>query len=183
MMRHWKFPLLLLLVSFCSAKAQTLSDFCHVYVIDQEVAKKALSKYPTSDPQENAKLMVTGITILGRFSPRISEEALTTKTFRLPRTNQIVTASVFYTDEMMFSSKLKTHDSMLIGVAVSKKALADAFSASHSSTAEITYAEHTDTVRVKTDVRVSSRHLLVGMECRVQRESDEADPKRERKDR
>jgi hypothetical protein len=58
------------------------------------------------------------------------------------------------------------------------KALESAFEAQNNSVAEITYAEHTDTVRVKTQSQVQGRQYLVGLECRCHREFDETDPKR-----
>jgi hypothetical protein len=160
---------------------QDLSDYCHVYLIDMEVAKKAAQKYPTGNKQEDAKILSSGITIVGRFSPKIGEEELTTKTYPLPGADQIITASVFYTDEMMFSTRLNTVNSMLAGIVVSKKAEDNAFESQDSAVAEITYTEHTDTIRVKTLTQAQGRKYLIGLECRCQREFDETDPKRRTK--
>jgi hypothetical protein len=173
-------PLILFFTPAAAAR-QTLSDYCHVYLIDMKVVEKAARKYPTGDERENAKLLASGITIVGRFSPRISEEELTTRTYQLPGANQIVTASVFYTDEMMYSTRLDTVESMLIGIAVSKKAQSNAIEAQNNAVAEITYSEHTDTVRVETRAQVQRRQYVVGLECRCHREFDETDPKRQAK--
>jgi hypothetical protein len=121
---------------------QNLSDYCHIYAIDMKMAEKTLMKCPAGNEQEEAKLMEDGIMIVGRFSPKIYEEELTTRTYRLPGTDQVITASVFYTDEMMFSTRLNTVESMLIGIAVSKKARNSAFEAKNNSVAEITYTKH-----------------------------------------
>jgi hypothetical protein len=173
-----------ILILFCasaSAAGQNLSDYCHVYVIDMRVAKKAAQKCPTGAEQEDAKLLASGITIVGRFSPKIVEEEMTTKTYPLPGTDQIITTSVFYTDEIMYSTRLDTVESMLVGIAVSRKARDSAFEALNSATAEITYTEHTDTIRVQTQAQAQGRRYLVGLECRCRREYDETDPKKQAK--
>lgn len=170
-----------ILILFCApalAAGQNLSDYCHIYLIDMNVAEKALRKYPTGNDQQDAKLMASGIMIVGRFSPKIAEEELITKTYQLAGADQIITASVFYTDETMFSTRSDTVESMWIGIAVSKKAQDSAFEAKNNAVAEITYTEHTDTIRVKTQAQAQGRQWLVGLECRCHREFDEMDPKR-----
>ena len=173
--------ILILLFTPALAAGQNLSDYCHVYAIDMKMAEKVLMKCPAVNEQEEAKLMEGGIIIVGRFSPKIAEEELTTKTYRLPGTDQVITASVFYTDEMMYSTRLDTQNSMLVGIAVSKKAHDSAFEAKNNSVAEITYTEHTDTIRVKTQAHAKGRQWLVGLECRCNREFDETDPNRQAK--
>ena len=173
-----------ILILFCapaSAVSQNLSDYCHVYLIDMKVAEKALMKNPTGNDQQDTKSLSSGIMIVGRFSPKIAEEVLTTRTYQMPGADQIITASVFYTDETMFSTRSDTVESMWIGIAVSKKAQDSAFEAKNSAVAEITYTEHTDTIRVKTQAHAQGRQWLVGLECRCHREFDETDPKRQAK--
>ena len=170
------------LILFCAptfSAGRNLSDYCHVYLIDMNVAEKAFQKVPTGDDQKDARLLGSGITILGRFSPKIGEEELTTRNYQMPGAGQIIIASVYYTDEMMFSTKSDTVESMLIGIAVSNKTQNSAFEAQNSAASEITYSENTDTVRVKTLTRVKGRQYLVGLECRCNREFDEMDPKRQ----
>lgn len=174
------YAILILLFTPALAVAQNLSDYCHVYVFDLKVAREAAQKYLSGNGQQDAMLLTSGITIVGRFSPRIGEEELTTKTYQLPGTDRIITASVFYTDEMLFSTRLKVADSMLVGIAVSKKAQDNAFEAQNNAVAEITYIEHTDTVRVKTRVQAQGRQYLVGLECRCRREFDETDQKQKK---
>src|SRR5215510_6418809 len=182
-MKNKLFVCAILIVFFAPALAagQNLSDYCHVYTIDMKLAEKVLMKCPAVNEQEEAKLMEGGIIIVGRFSPKIYEEELTTRTYRLPGTDQVITASVFYTDEMMYSTRLDTQNSMLVGIAVSKKAHDSAFEAKNNSVAEITYTEHTDTIRVKTQAHAKGRQWLVGLECRCNREFDETDPNRQAK--
>src|SRR5215470_15729747 len=175
----WAVPVLFFTPAL--AAGQNLSDYCHVYLIDMKVAAKALMKYPTGNDQQDTKLLSSGTMIVGRFSPKIAEEELTTKTYQLPGSDQIITASVFYTDEMMFSTRSDTVESMLIGIAVSKTAQDSAFEAKNNAVAEITYTEHTDTIRVKTQAHAQGRHWLVGLECRCRREFDETDPKKQTK--
>ncbi|HKQ80315.1 MAG TPA: hypothetical protein VJ810_41865 [Blastocatellia bacterium] len=163
------------------AAGQKLSDYCHVYAIDMKVAEKAFMKCPAGNEQEDAKLLESGTIIVGRFSPKIGEEELTTKTFKLPGRDRVITASVFYTDEMMYSTRSDTQNSMLISIAVSKKAKDSAFEAKNSAITEITYTEHTDTIRVKTLARTQGRRWLIGLECRCNREFDETDLNRQAK--
>jgi hypothetical protein len=182
-MKNRLFTCAILILFFAPAltAGQNLSDYCHVYLIDMKVAKKAALRYPTGDDQEDAKLLASAITIVGRFSPKMGEEQLTTKTYPLPGRGQIITASVFYTDERMFSTRSNTVDSMLVGVVVSKKAQDSAFEAQNNAVAEITYTEHTDTIRVTTRAQVQGGQYIVGLECRCHREFDEADPKKQAK--
>ena len=56
---------------------------------------------------------------VGTFTTIIAEEELTTKAFRLPRSNFYVVASVFYTDESMASEK--GADSISLELALSRK--------------------------------------------------------------
>ena len=179
--RLFTYAALILIFTPAFAVGQTLSDYCHVYLIDMKVAEKALMKYPTGNEQQDTKLLASGTMIVGRFSPKIAEEELTTKTYQLPGTDQIITASVFYTDEMMFSTRSDTVNSMLVGIAVSKKAQDNAFVARNNAVAEITYTEHTDTIRVKTQAQTQGRQYLIGLECRCHREFDETDPKKRTK--
>jgi hypothetical protein len=97
------------------------------------------------------------------FSPLTGEEELTNKVFRIPGTNLMVTASVFYTDESMASKS--GLDSMQLAIAVSHRSWPDAFRSPNNAITEITLATF-DTARVQTNVRSGSRRLLVSMECK-----------------
>ncbi len=177
------FTCAILFVLFAPAQAmgQDLSDFCHVYVIDLKIGKKVAEKIPTGNEQEDAKLLANAISIVGRFSPDGGEEVLTTRSYQLPGTDRIITASFVYTDEHMYSTRLKTPESILVGIVVSKKANESAFEAKNNSVAETTFTEFTDTIRVMTRARTPGRRWLVGLECRCGREFDETDPNREGK--
>jgi hypothetical protein len=147
----------LLLLSTGGALGQGRSDKCHVYVIDSKLAQKAL------DEATESKNASRAIKILGEFLPKIGEEETTTVHYPFPDSKLIVTASVFYTDEMMGSKN--TQDSMLIGIVISPNAEQNALSNPDNAMAEVTYDDHTDKVRVKKFVRVRGRTYAVGLEC------------------
>lgn len=161
------FSILVLLIISQIVAAQAQRDVCHVYLIDSEAAQKAADAYDNAaTEEEKARLISGGVKILGEFSPKVREEELTTKTFAFPGSNLFITASVFYTDEMMASSN--TSDSMLLGLVVADKAQENALSATNNVVAEVTYNEF-DTVRVKTNVKIKGRTFLVGLQCNQQR--------------
>lgn len=143
---------------------QNQGDICHVYVVDVTKAREALDDYrDTGNPEVNSKSMAASQTIFPEFRTAIGEEVLTTKTYPFPRSNLIITASVYYTDESMASSQ--GVDSMLLGIAVSPSAQKDAISAENNAVSEITLNGR-DTVRAKKYVKVNGRLYLVGIECK-----------------
>ena len=155
---------LLLLLLSSAVFAQTRGDVCHVYVVDVEKARKALEAYrDTGNPGADTKAMRAAETRFPEFRTTIGEEQLTTKTYPLPGSKLIITASVYYTDESMASAE--GVDSMMLAVAVSDKALGNAASAEDNAVAEVTYNQHADTVRAKKYVKVGGRLHLVGIEC------------------
>jgi hypothetical protein len=146
------------------AGAQTRSDVCHVYVVDVEKARKAYESFrETGNAEADAKALLVGQTQFPEFHPVTGEEELTTKTYRLPGSNLIITASVYYTDESMKSAE--GFDSMLVGIVTSLKAQPDATSAENNAVSEVTDNDNLDTVRAKKYVRVKDRIYLVGIEC------------------
>lgn len=173
---------LLIPIATTSVVGQTKADYCHVYLMDENAVVKASEAATRIDIEAANKALlagktVNGLTILGRFTPVIEEERLTTKNYPIIGTKQIVIASVFYTDESMFSSKTKVADSVLISIAVSDKPHDSALEVLGSANVEVTYTEFTDTVRQKTRFMNKGRPYLVGVECRFNRESDEMEPK------
>jgi hypothetical protein len=146
------------------AGAQTRSDVCHVYVVDVAAARKVAERFrETGDTTAGARALSAGQTVFPEFRPAIGEEELTTKTYRFPGSNLVITASVFYTDESMASAE--GSDSMLIGVVISPEAQRDAISAENNAVSEVTYNDQLDTVRAKRYVRVKNRPYLIGIEC------------------
>jgi hypothetical protein len=160
-----------LLLPMVSVFAAPAGDNCHVYVIDVEATQKLRDRMSADDfaaksrQEQEAIVKASGSTkVYEEFTTKVGEEELTTKTFPFPKGAQVITASVFYTDESMRS---KTgSDSMLLAISVAAKASADALSAPDAAVTEITYGENTDTVRLKKNLMVDGRLYVVGLECR-----------------
>ena len=156
---------LMVLLLLSLAGAQTRSDVCHVYVVDVAQAQKAAESFrETGSAEADAKALSKGQIVFPEFRPAMGEEELTTRTFRLPGSSLIITASVYYTDESMASAE--GADSMLVGVAMSPQPQQNALSAENNAVSEVTYNDNLDTVRAKQYVRVKGLLYLVGIECR-----------------
>ena len=160
-----------LLLPMVSVFAAPAGDNCHVYVIDVEATQKLRDKMSADDfaaksrQQQEAIINASGATkVYEEFTTKVGEEELTTKTFPFPKGAQVITASVFYTDESMRSKT--SSDSMLLAISVAAKASPDALSAPDAAVTEITYGENTDTVRLKKNLMVDGRLYVVGLECR-----------------
>jgi len=157
--------LLLLTIAGAQTRSEARSDVCHVYVVDVEKTRKAAESFrETGSAETDAKALSVGQTVFPEFRPVMGEEELTTKTYRLPGSVLIITASVYYTDESMASAE--GADSMLVGIVTSLKAQQDALSAEDNAVSEVTYNDSLDTVRAKKYVKVKDRLYLVGIECR-----------------
>ena len=155
---------------FANAETTNESDKCHVYIVDVKKAeyfdeKIYTNKFQELSEQEQEKLIneKSGVTMFDEFETEVCEECLTTKTYKFPNSNLKITASVYYTDEMMAS--VTAWDSMLVGIAVDNKFYKQAFQAPNNAGTEITYNEHTDTIRVKKNIKVKGRDFIVGVEC------------------
>ncbi|MDQ3805679.1 MAG: hypothetical protein M3416_17855 [Acidobacteriota bacterium] len=149
------------LLALCgAAHAQARADACHVYVVDVEQARKALDAPGRVDEKAILDTQVT----FPEFRTVVGEEQLTTKTYPFPGGDLFITASVYYTDEMMASSD--SADSMLLGILVAPEPRRSAVSGEGAALAEVTY-DGADTVRVKRYVEVGGRPYLVGLECRA----------------
>jgi hypothetical protein len=157
--------LLLVMSAWTIVLSQSRSDACHVYVVDVAKAKKTMENFRESgNLATDVKILSASQTVFPEFRPTIGEEELTTKTYRFPGSRQVITASVYYTDESMGSAE--GNDSMLLGIVVSAKAQKDAITAENSAVSEITDNDNVDTVRAKKYLRVKGRLYLVGIECR-----------------
>lgn len=164
---------LLLAVNLTSA--QSKSDRCHVYVVDvgatQQFREKtdlnALMQKPKSEQEAIINAAGLGKTF-GEFATKVGEEELTTRTFPFPNGKQVITASVFYTDESMVSAGKS--DSMLLAISVGAKAFDDAISAPDAAITEVTYDQSTDAVRAKRNIVVNGREYLIGLECRCKKD-------------
>ena len=156
---------LTILLVLSTAGAQSRSDICHVYVVDVAKARKVAENFnETGDAEADKKALSVGQTLFPEFHTVVGEEELTTKTYRFPGSNLIITASVYYTDESMASTE--GSDSMLVGIVLSPKPLRDALAAENNAVSEVTNNDKLDTVRAKKYLRVNHRLYLLGIECR-----------------
>ncbi len=153
-----------------SALAQTNTDTCHVYVIDNKATaqfreKTDLDAFMKKSKQEQEAIMdAAGVgKTFDEFTTKVGEEELTTQTFPFPKIKYVITASIFYTDESMASTGHQ--NSMLMAIAVGPKALKEALSAPDAAVLEISYDEHTDVARVKKNIIIDGRLYVVGLEC------------------
>lgn len=150
--------------------AQPKGDVCHVYVIDVDEAKKAIERFkPSGDREKDAQILQAGITVFPDFETRILEEVFTTKHFRLPRSNRIITASIFYTDESMVSRMGEkgelNPESMIAGIAVTGQEEDAIFELADNAITEVTMNNTLSKVRVKKYLSVGKKLFLVGLEC------------------
>ena len=178
-----KFPLttlacLWLLLAANPASAQSKSDTCHVYVVDVKATRQFRDKtdlnalMQKSKKEQEAIINAAGLgKTFDEFETKVGEEELTTRKYPFPNGKQVITASVFYTDESMVSTGKS--NSILLAISVGAKAYDDAISAPGAAIAEATYNQNTDAVRVKQNVIVNEREYLVGLECRCKKDTKE----------
>jgi hypothetical protein len=162
--------LFLLQIIAGSAAAQTNTDTCHVYIIDNKATAEFREKTDfgafakKSKQEQEAILNAAGVgKTFDAFTTKVGEEELTTKTFPFPKGKYVITASIFYTDESLVSTN--TQDSMLMAITVGPKPLDEALSAPDAAVLEVSYNEGTDVVRVKKNIIIDGRLYVVGMEC------------------
>ena len=168
------FACLWLLLAANVVLAQSASDRCHVYVVDVKATLKFREGMDLtglarkSKKEQEAIVNAAGLgKTFDEFLTKVGEEELTTRTFPFPNGKQVISASVFYTDESMVSTE--NSNSMLLAISVGAKASDDAISAPDAAVTEVTYDQNTDAVRVKKNVVVNGRDYLIGLECRCKR--------------
>jgi hypothetical protein len=149
-------------------------DTCYVYVVDVKAARRFMRQLDTEASENKSREDIeAAVKAAGyehdydKFVTKVGEEELTTRTFPFPRGNQVITASVFYTDELMASNGHS--DSMLLAIYVGQKASKNAIFARGAAVAEVSYDDGTDMVRVKKNVTVDGRRYLVGLECKCKK--------------
>ena len=180
--------LLLFVVSFVLAlpmssnsSSSPKGNKCHVYILDVEKLTKFretidLDKFSKLSKEEQEKVSAnSGLTMFGEFETKLCEECTTTKTYNFPGSELKITATVFYTDESMAS--ITTVESMLVGIAIDKKAYEEALSAPDNAYSEITFNQYTDAIRVKKNIKVKRREYVVGIECHCLEEKPKDDTK------
>lgn len=150
---------MLMLIS-ASATAQGTADACHVYWVDVKAAQAAFDKLgANASSQAQARALSSVMKILGEFTTKVGEEELTTRSFSFPESRQVITASVYYTDESMPAN------SMMLAIVISDKAQESALSSANNAVAEVSYDEDAMTVRVRKYVEMNGRFFLVGLQC------------------
>jgi hypothetical protein len=100
---------------------------------------------------------------LGTFDTVISEEELTTKSFRLPKTKLYVVASVWYTDESMAGED--SQDSVSLQLTISPTPKRDVLSGLQFAEAEV-LSKNFEVARVTTIYKLRRRSFYIVMECR-----------------
>jgi hypothetical protein len=146
--------------------AQTPNEIthdCHVYAVDIAAAEKLFKELmarPKLDENEARAASKKAEKILGRFKAKVVEEIPTTHSYPLPGTDLTVTATIFYTDEMMPGA-----ESMLQGLSVGKGPVPNALVASGAAMTEVNFSRMTYKVRTKRRFIFEGKTLLVGVEC------------------
>ena len=142
-------------------------DNCHVYLIEIKAYRKALARY---DKTGDKKALESALINFPAFETIMGEEELTTRHFRIPQTNRVITASVFYTDESITPTTDKDNvlndNSILLGVVVTRKNETSAINLhSDNAVAEMSYDENVSVVRVKKYLTIKKKMYLIGLEC------------------
>ena len=133
-------------------------DGCHVYIVDVAMVEKANKSGANCKDESKC-----GVTTFPEFKPTVGEEELTTKTYKFPNGNLVVTANVFYTDESLSSAK--GADSILLSITLARVTLKDVLSDENSAVAEFSLGNDPDAMRVKRFYKISGKSYLVGLEC------------------
>lgn len=141
---------------------------CHIYAVDINEAKKlAKDLSPSSDPEKLKAASRKAEKTLGKFHAQFGEEIATTKSFPFPDADLTVTATVFYTDEMMDLAV-----SMQLGLAIGKQPVENALIAPGAAVSEVNFEENTYKVRVKQPILIRGNPWIVGLECRCMSEKE-----------
>jgi len=149
-------------LAFSAISAAHAQDaVCQVYVVDSAMAEQW---HNTSSDKEQTRLAKAAQTLFPEFHPTVGEEETTTKTYRFPRSKLIITASVFYTDESLGTSK--GADSIMVAITVAPKRVREALSVTNNAVAETAITSRPYAVRAKKWLRVNGRLYVVGIECR-----------------
>lgn len=161
---------LLLLLAFSALVLAQDKHECKVIWMDNEMLQKSVRKSADDQTAESVgKKLPEGFTILGNFKTKIAEEEWTTKSFRVPKLNQFVTASVYYTDELMtvdVPNGKTLQDSVLIAIAIGDKEYPNAVHAPLRAVAEVNINDTVNTFRISTKAVLSGKPYVAYMECK-----------------
>ena len=121
------------------------------------------------------KTIAAAMKTVGKFKPELCEECLTTKYYKFPQTNLMISASTYSTDESMQSTNIDA--SIMFGIVVTTKPKADAIHALNNSSVEITFDDNTDVVELRKNLIVNRKRYVVGMTCHFKEEKKEEEEK------
>jgi hypothetical protein len=142
-------------------------DKCHAYVVDVLLAQKLVKELNNAKAadQPNIEAKYENVEIDFPFEAAVAEEMETTKHFPFPHSKLFITASVYYTDEIMNSQTGR--DSITLGIFVSPNKPETAIGPQivGNAVADVAYNRLTSKVRVKHHVVVNGRRYVVGLEC------------------
>ena len=139
------------------AQQSKYSDRCTVGLVDVTGIRSAELENESSRKLKTKEL--------GSFDTVISEEELTTKSFRLPQTKLYVVASVWYTDESMAGDD--SQDSMSLQLTISPTPKRDVLLGLQFAEAEV-LLKNFEVSRVSTIYKAQRRSFYIIMECRKQ---------------
>src|SRR5256885_1282740 len=128
---------------------------CHVYTVDTVLAEKMMEHLNECE-KTPAKC---GIVEFPAFMPVIGEEEVTTKTYKFPLSSLTITATVFFTDETLTSSK--GSDSVVMTITLAHSSPKDVQANENSAQAEFSLVSNADAMRVKRYYRVEGKQYLV----------------------
>jgi len=150
---------IVLLVSSVNSFAQHVAKGCHVYTVDTAAAEKMMERV-----NECEKIPAKcGVVEFPAFIPVIGEEEFTTRTYKFPWSPLTITASLFFTDESLASSK--GSDSVVMTITLARTWPKEVQADENSAQAEFSLTSNADAIRVKRYYRVQGKQYLVGLEC------------------
>jgi hypothetical protein len=162
-MKNFKRIPALFILLFASVFTATASDKCHVYLIDieksdklSESVEKALS---AGEIEKAKKIGEQYVTMFEEFETTFEEEETTTKVYKIPGSNLFITASVFYTDEML------PGNSITLALAIAGKSFGSAMIAPPIVQTDVIYNHSTGTIRAKTFTTINKKSFAVGLQC------------------
>ena len=169
-MKHLILLGLLLLTLGGLTAAQTpgsKTDKCHVYVVDVLMSlkyQKEVENVVNEAEIQKIAAKYKSIETTFPFEATVAEETQTTRHFALPDTKLFVTASVYYTDEIMAAGTAR--DSITLGIFISPNKPESAIGLENlgNAVAETLYRSP-GKFRVKQYVTANSKKYLVGLEC------------------
>ncbi len=148
-------------------------DRCYVWALDIEAGRELFNdlndeKWERMTEDEKKAAAAEVEKRFEKFHPELGEEELTARTYPLPRTDQTITASVYYTDESMavdVDGQPEVLYSMFLCLAVGESPHENACEAPNNAVAEVADTKFNFKSRVSTRVEVNGRPYSIGLDC------------------